>query len=219
MGRLVDLTGKVFGRLTVIERRGSDDAHNAMWFVRCECGVTKTLPGVVMRSGNTRSCGCLFCDSVRANSITHGATVNRHEAVEYKAWKAMLYRCKYPRRHPYHAGRGIQVCRRWKGPKGYTAFRSDVGPRPSPKYSLDRYPDNNGNYRPGNVRWATKQQQALNSRRCHMITAVGQSKSLGEWAKALGLRQEALRHRIDRGWPIELAVTVPPTPRGRRFFT
>jgi hypothetical protein len=120
---------------------------------------------------------------------------------------SMMHRCYNPgdAGYPRYGGRGITVCDEWHDMHAFIAY---IGPRPSPQHSLDRYPDNNGPYAPGNVRWSTKREQAQNTRSNHLITFHGDTKPLIEWARAIGIHPASLRTRLERGWPLELALTL-----------
>lgn len=128
---------------------------------------------------------------------------------EYHAWVAMKQRCYDKNCRPYrnYGARGITVCAKWHN---FWAFLSDVGLRPSPKHSIDRI-NNEGNYEPGNVRWATQSQQLANTRRTRLLTFNGETLPLAHWAKRLGMSQGTLHGRIvKRGWPVEKALSLPP---------
>jgi len=124
----------------------------------------------------------------------------------------MLARCRNRNFPDYgkYGGRGITVCERWA--TDYAAFLADVGPRPSLDYSLDRFPNQNGNYEPGNVRWATQKQQQRNRTNNVLLTVDGVTKCLSEWAELMGLKQITIGNRIRRGWDVKLAVTTPVRP-------
>lgn len=130
---------------------------------------------------------------------------------EYKAWRGMSIRCA---RSDY-ASRGITVCQEWR--LSYIAFRAHVGKRPANKYSLDRI-DNDGNYEPGNVRWATAQEQQRNTRQNVPVSLHGTSRTIAEWAETLGLKYATIRGRLLRGHSPEHALHVgrfKSAPRSR----
>lgn len=160
----IDLTGMKFARLTVTQYSHTE-GKKAFWHCVCDCGRAITLYGAVLRSGNTRSCGCLQRDIVRARSIgnsfggKHGHTKNLTCSRTYRSWKSMIQRCTNPNvpRFNRWGGRGIKVCDRWAD---FENFLADMGERPV-GMSLDRI-NNDGNYEPGNCRWATPTEQRMN---------------------------------------------------------
>lgn len=126
----------------------------------------------------------------------------------HRAWKAIVGRCGNPNNKSYHryGGRGIKVCQRWLD--SFEAFFSDVGFPPSPEHSIDRI-DNDGDYEPGNVRWADKWTQARNKRNNLRVTIDGVTKCLAEWCEERGLNYGAISNRITRdGWEPSLALSV-----------
>lgn len=140
---------------------------------------------------------------------THGLSrIGGEKTPEYRAWQAMISRCERPANKSFsdYGGRGIAVCARWR--ESFAAFLEDMGTRPSPKHSLDRHPDNNGNYEPGNCRWATAEEQQLNRRDTIRIGG----RLLREAANAAGLNFITVKGRIYRGWPQHLWLA----PRGTR---
>lgn len=145
-----------FGRLTVIGEARRSDEHRKISCV-CDCGESVVVALSSLRTRLTTSCGCWR----KERATIHGM----QNTAEYRAWKKMLQRCYYRGQRGYHnyGGRGIEVCEEWK--TSFQVFYAHVGKRPSAKHSLDRFPNNNGNYEPGNVRWATMSEQHLNSRR------------------------------------------------------
>jgi len=125
---------------------------------------------------------------------------------EYKIWRGIKKRCRQVRNFPRYAGRGITVCDRWRD--SFLAFYADMGPRPSPKHSVDRR-DNDGHYEPNNCRWATETEQKRNFSLNRILTFDGKSMPLIAWCEVVGISEKALRNRIARGWPVELALTKP----------
>lgn len=172
MGKLIDLTGRTFGRLTVIGRYPSNTSFGEpRWRCCCDCGEATIVGGADLRNGNTKSCGCLRREvaAERARGAaewgtTHGQAVAGHQTSEYRCWAHIKDRCLTKRNesYPNYGGRGIDMDPRWIG--SFEAFFADVGPKPSPDLSIDRI-DNERGYWPGNVRWATKAQQQQNRRR------------------------------------------------------
>jgi hypothetical protein len=150
---LIDLTGQRFGRWVVIAYAGG-----SKWLCVCDCGTVVVVWGHALRTGDSKSCGCLRDELISARSKTHGMTQSR----EFQTWASMLQRCANPN-HPgyaYYGGRGISVCEEWRC--SFLAFFADMGERP-PGCTLDRI-DVNGNYEPGNCRWATAFVQTHNRR-------------------------------------------------------
>ena len=171
-----DLTGIRFSRLTAQWPAGSK-LRTIQWLCLCDCGNMHVSPGWSLRYGNAKSCGCLHKEKAaatgRRNSVHgHTALSKRGGKVssEYKSWRSMKERCLNPNsaHARYYSGRGITVCDRWLV---FANFLADMGPRPDGT-SLDRYPNNDGNYEPGNCRWATKEQQNQNKRKTYQKRAA-----------------------------------------------
>lgn len=185
-------------RLSVTGRYKSDGSGKRKWEAACRCGGVIWRPAYMFASGEVRSCGCLG----RESRIKHGG----NGTPEYKAWENMISRCEN-RNTPYYkhyGGRGIKVCPRWRG--SFAAFLEDMGPRPSPRHELDRFPDNDGDYEPGNCRWATRRQQLNNIRNNVRITVGGVTKTVNEWSEISGIHPATIKSRLEVGRSPEQAV-------------
>lgn len=201
-----DITGQIFGRLTVRQLAYVNEKGQTYWLCDCDCGGTITAYKGNIQRGLTRSCGCLRRETKTGNTFagTHGAS--SHPL--YHTWHRMMRRCYDPHNkdYPNYGGRGITVCERWHD---VTRFLLDMPPKPTPTAELDRK-DNDGPYSPDNCRWATRQQQARNKRTNLQITYQGQTKTLIEWCEILNLRYPAILLRITRRkWSVERAFSTP----------
>lgn len=169
MGRFIDLTGRRFGMLLVLHRSEVRRNDHVMWRCKCDCGNEKIIVGGSLRQGASKSCGCTIIASNISRSV-HGMT----KSPEFKARNQIIQRCTNPSATGYenYGGRGITVCERWAS--SFQAFFDDLGPRPSPGFSVERL-NCNGNYEPENCVWADRQAQALNTRASRTWTVSGVS--------------------------------------------
>lgn len=203
--KLKSLVGNKYGRLTVQEFFGyAGNYRGPTWRCLCECGATCIVSRSNLKRGHTKSCGCLSRELAAARKTTHGG---RH-LVEYTIWRAMNRRCHSVNAtsFKYYGGRGITVCEEWRN--SFEAFYRDMGPRPSDKHSIDRI-NNDGNYEPGNCRWAVWEEQGANKRRNVFITIGGERKHAAAWARQYGISAKLLCRRLKRGIEPEIALTTP----------
>lgn len=191
------MIGQRFGRLVVIDR-SSQQAGNATWHCQCDCGTRVIARSDHLASGTTKSCGCLVTDTF----ITHGESNTKL----YRIWCAMKQRCLNPNSESYerYGGRGITICQEWID--SFESFRQDMGPLPSEYHTLERR-DNNGPYSPYNCIWATLTEQQNNTRRNRRLTYAGESLTVAQWARRLGIPASTIRGRLKRH-SVDLALSI-----------
>ncbi len=202
MAKRRNLLGRRFGRLTVVRWLG---VPRSRWACRCSCGRRAVVQAYYLVRGRTRSCGCLRVESTKQRFTTHGWS----RKTEHIIWLSMIARCYNARHRQYsdYGGRGIRVCARWR--RSFAAFLADMGRRPSLAHSIDRFPDNNGNYCKRNCRWATRSQQMQNTRKNRYIVFRGKRLCMSAWASAIGVTGPCISYRLDNGWSLEDALTTP----------
>jgi hypothetical protein len=202
----LDLTGQRFGSLVALSEDGYM-GRCTVWLCQCDCGARVRMRTITLRGGAQ---SCRACGNTRqaAKIASHGM----HRDPVYKAWRGMRSRCENPNDKGFHnyGGRGIRVCERWQA---FPVFYEDMGD-PPPGMSIDRI-DNDGDYEPGNCRWATVVEQGRNRRTNRLVTFNGQTKCVTAWAEESGLTATCLLQRLKRGWAVELALTAPAGYRGR----
>lgn len=201
--RKLDLTGQRFGMLVALELMGRNERGMARWRCRCDCGAeaVKTLGN--LRSGHSKSCGCLRSTTTAREKTAHGM----YGTPTYKSWSGMLTRCNNPRNHKYPAygGRGIKVCERWHA---FENFLADMGERP-PGTTIGRI-DNDGHYEPENCQWETGKDQGRNKRNSRRFEFDGITATIGEHCERLGISASSVRSRIyTYGWDVDRAFATP----------
>lgn len=194
---LKDLTGRTFGHWKV-QGRGETRYTRVHWICTCSCGIVKQVSGCHLVSGNSTNCGCSKPKGNASVRYKHGLT----GTAEHKIWMSMRSRCSNPNNNHYHlyGGRGIFVCERWKN--SFSFFLEDMGKRPSSQHSIDRI-DTNGNYEPGNCRWATDKEQMRNTRRNLIVEFNGKLMPLVVAAELAGVNYDAAKWRVKNGYAVE----------------
>ncbi len=205
---MIDLCGKKYGRLTAIARKGINVSGNAIWLCECDCGSNVFVSSNNLRSGHTKSCGCL-----RKELMTkHGHNRRNKQTSTYRSWASMIQRCTNPNsaRYSRYGARNITICKQWME---FANFLKDMGESPTDRHQIDRV-DNDGNYCKENCRWATRTEQQRNTRRSHVISYGGKTQCLAAWAEELCIVYATLWGRICvYGWSIEKAFTTPTRKR------
>lgn len=197
------MTGRRVGRLRVVSFYGTDRWQQAMWLCECDCGRTIVVRGHELRRKprpTVYSCGCYRIDVISTHRHCH--------MPEYRTWIGIKTRCHRPSYHQYkdYGGRGIRVCSRWR--HSFPNFLADMGRKPSRRHGIERR-DNNGNYEPGNCRWATQREQRRNSRSNHYVTWRGRTQCLADWANEFGINRAKFAARIANGWSMARATRTP----------
>ncbi len=194
MANKKDLTGKKYGKLIAIRSIGKNKWGIYKWLCQCDCGKITVLD--INSFGKVKSCGCLL-NSRNRMSVLHKEY--------YNIYSAMIQRCYNLNNRSYkrYGARGIKVCDRWLN--SFENFFVDMGEKPSSEHSIDRI-DNNGDYTPQNCRWATRKEQAQNTRRSRKLTFDGKTKTMSEWARQLKISRQCLQQRMKQGYSIKDAI-------------
>lgn len=202
--------GRKFGKLTVIRFVRFDYEPSGIrvpiYLFQCECGNEKEIKFYNVRNGNTTSCGCYRV----ALKTKHGHATRKAKTPEYRTWGHIIDRATNPSNNYAHrySERGIRVCDEWQGEHGFEKFFEHIGRRPSEGYSVDRI-DNDKGYEPGNVRWATREEQASNTSRNIFGILNGERVSLAEACRRKNLSYYTVLYRLKRGWKWDRAVSTP----------
>ena len=200
MPKIIDMIGQKYDRLTVLSKINTN--HNGhIYECLCDCGNIKSIEGKSIRSGLTKSCGCIRSQYTSNKNKTHDKT----KTGAYKSWKAMKTRCTNSNT-PYYKNygeRGISIYERWLN---FENFYEDMGDRPEGK-TLERI-DNSKGYCKENCKWATIKEQNRNTRQVKLLTYQGETLCMREWAEKLSIPYPTLQDRIRRGWDIERALTL-----------
>lgn len=202
--------GDRFGRWTVADptrvRKGAGRSFHVL--CECECGARRFISERVLRSGMSKSCGCLRRD----RSATHHMT---GEPL-YNSWSDMIQRCTNPKHpsYPRYGGRGVTVCDAWRRDgAAFVAWALANGFEPGK--SIERI-DNDKGYSPENCRWASRKEQQRNRHNNHWLTFRGETKCITDWAASMGTTSATILHRIKRWGSVERALTTPIKRKTRK---
>lgn len=206
--------GTRYGALTLVrataDRRGPTKRVVYEWL--CDCGGSHFATAPNIRLAKRPSCGCLTHSLISEARTSHGMSLKTSPGYPtFMAWQSMRWRCLNKSRRDYkdYGGRGIKICERWGS---FESFLADMGLRPA-GLTLERN-DVNGNYEPGNCRWATPKEQSNNKRNNAVLEFGGRRLNVSQWSEALGIPKDTLRERLIRGWTAEAALTTPVMNRG-----
>ena len=203
MGKFIDLTGQRFGRLTVVERAKNTKSKKVRWICQCKCGNVVVVLGDSLRTGKSKSCGCLQKEIAAMIKTKYP---DKDERL-YSIWCDMKARCYVTTNpsYPHYGGRGIHICVAWKN--DFSAFESwAVGHGYAADLTIDRI-DNDGPYAPYNCRWVGILEQANNKRNNIRLTYNGETKTIAQWARDIGVSYDTIHNRVELGWSIERVLT------------
>lgn len=202
MGQFIDLTGRRFGRWTVLYR-GEDVYENGhprvRWRCRCDCGTERDVAPNQLKNGRSMSCGCIQREVASARGSpnkTHGMSGTRL----HRIWKGLNNRCnnKNSPKYERYGGRGICVCDEWRGKAGFVSFANwALASGYEDTLTIDRI-NNDGNYEPSNCRWTNNKNQANNKSVCRKISVGGNTKTIAEWVDYLGVPRWKLYYHSDK---------------------
>lgn len=220
MPKFEDLAGQRFGRLVVVSREPNRVRNNGraktVWLCQCDCGKERAVLAESLKSGATKSCGCLSVEMFVKRATTHGYTKDKKKERLYVVWRSIIQRCENPNipTYKYYGGKGVSICDEWHD---YSKFRSwaylngydETAVRG--ECTIDRI-DNNGDYEPSNCRWVCLKTQMRNRSDNRLITHNGETKSVVEWAEQTGLSPQLIYGRLNEGWSGADAITIPLLP-------
>ena len=194
MGVIKDCNGQRFGRLIVVEQAGVDKGRHTLWKCKCVCGSSVITTGNRLRSGNTKSCGCLSREQIANQNKKHGESKTRL----YRTWRGIHTRCKNKNRSDsiHYVLRGITVCDEWCSYEAFKTWAIENGYNDS--LSIDRI-DNNKGYYPENCRWVTPKQQCNNRRSNIIVEYCGQKMTLAEYSRIVGIPYSTVYKRYKQG--------------------
>lgn len=194
-------------RLVVVRRSVFKTKDGGLWWVQCDCGEFLLKSTSAISQNEAKSCGCILRQIRR-----EGGARKRHR--HYGRWVSMISRCSDPKNANYknYGGRGITVCKEWRD--NFWVFVKDIGDPPTEQHSLDRI-NNDGNYEPNNVRWATQKQQRNNTRKVRWLTLNGVTKNISTWGAEINICPSQIRRRIEKKrWSVERALTTSKIHKG-----
>lgn len=218
MTKLIDLTGKRFGRLVVLCRKGSQRGR-VTWKCQCDCGNIAIVQGRHLVSGLTQSCGCLFRERASESNKKHGLSKSRI----YGVLESMKTRCYNPdsKNYKHYGGRGIKICPEWLGDNGsenFIKWAYENGYDENAKHgkcTIERI-DVNGDYEPSNCRWASMKEQSYNKRNNVILEYKGERLTLKEASEKYGINPHLIYSRLNNNWSVEDALQIPPRMARRR---
>ena len=200
--KLIDLTGRRFGRLVVVEKHGHK-GKAVTWLCKCDCGSEVIVRGKDLCGGLTRSCGCIHREQLIERNTTHGLCGQRL----YNIWGCMVQRCSNINNPCYdlYGGRGITICDEWR--RDFGAFYDwAMSHGYKDDLTIDRI-DNDKGYSPDNCRWITAKEQGNNRSTNRYLEFNGEKHTISEWGELLGIDSETIASRLRRGWSIEKTLT------------
>lgn len=215
-----DFTPETFGQFTTLGpvflmTVAQQKSRTSFQVCQCDCGNIVCIRRDYFTNKGIRSCGCA------KNASGKYPIKVRKLPYDYlnATWHKIRERCRNKNHHAYakYGGAGVSVCPEWDNlADGYTNFAEYMGPRPSPMHSIDRYPDRDGNYEPGNVRWATRKEQNRNRRSCRELTYNGKTQCVMAWSEEYQINHNTISNRLRRGWTVEEALTTPVQAQTKR---
>lgn len=209
--RYTDLTGQRFGNWTVIEKR-PNKGKSVMWLCCCDCGTEREVASTQLMCGASLSCGCKRIKTLKEKFTKHGMTHTRL----YEIYTSMLKRCFNEKSEAYkrYGGIGITVCPEWLGEHGFENFAEwSISHGYEENLTLDRFPNQKGNYEPSNCRWATVKEQANNRKTNIYITRNNETHTMREWCDILGLDYGLVNGRKQKGWSEDKLFNPPKRRR------